>query len=435
VNVIVEDIAVCRKALTIEIPSAEIDVVRNDVTTEFVQYVAIPGFRPGKAPRSVVERRYEKQIEEEVERKLVPESYRKALEEKNIRPVMITDIDKIEIKKGQPVAFKVTIDVAPEFDLPEYKGLTVTKASAEPNEEEINKTLENLREQQAEYKDVEGRGVQAGDFVIVSYTGTIDGQSIKELAPASYLFAENNDMWMRVEEDFFLKGFTTQLIGANTAEKKQVTATFKEDFPQKELAEKTALYDVEIKGIKERQLPELNDEFVKKIVPDKTLEELKDLIKKDMQKQKEYQIESQIKDQVVKQLLEKTKLELPESVLEEEKRRTIYDIVQNNQQRGVTDDILEGKKDEILTNATQNATDKLKASFILLKIAEQEKIKPTEQEVSSYLQIMADRYRMPVDKLVRKLRENMRLQEVYDNIAVGKTLDFLVQNANVQASA
>ncbi len=434
-NVVVEDIAVCRKALTIEIPSAEIDQVRNDVTKEFVQYVAIPGFRPGKAPRSVVERRFEKQIEEEVERKLVPESYRKAIEEKNIRPVMITDIDKNEIKKGQPVAFKVTIDVAPEFDLPEYKGLAVTRESAEPTDEEITQTLDNLREQQADYKDVEGRGVQAGDFVIVSYTGTIDGTPIKDVAPSSYLFAENNDMWMRVEEDFFLKGFTTQLIGENVDAKKQVTATFKEDFPQKELAGKTALYDVEIKGVKERHLPVLDDAFAKKIVPDKTVDELKDLIRKDLQKQKEYKVESQLKDAIVKQLLEKTKLDLPESVLEEEKRRTIYDIVQSNQQRGVTDDMLETKKDEILSSATQNATEKLKASFILLKIAEKEQIKPTEQEVASYLQIMADRYRMTVDKLVRKLRENMKLQEVYDNIAVGKTLDFLVQNANVQTSA
>ncbi|MDK3161872.1 trigger factor [Kamptonema cortianum] len=333
------------------------------------------------------------------------------------------------------MAFKVTIDVAPEFTLPEYKGLSVTKTSIVPTDEEINQTLENLREQQADYQDVVGRAVQAGDFVIVSYTGAIDGQAIKEIAPSAYLFAENQDMWMKVEEDFFLKGFTTQLIGATVGEKRQVTATFKEDFPQKELAGKTAVYDVEIKGLKERHLPELNDEFAAKIVPEKTLADLKDLISKDLQKQKEYRAENELKDQLVKQLLEKTQLDLPESVLEEEKRRTIYDIVQSNQQRGVTDDILEGKKDEILTNATKNATEKLKASFILLKIAEEEKIKPSEDEVASYLQIMADRYRMSMDKLVRKLRENMKLQEVYDNITIGKTLDFLAQNANVQASA
>lgn len=434
-NVIVEDVTVCRKTLTIEIPEKEIEQVRNDVTKEFVQFVAIPGFRPGKAPRAIVERRFEKQIEEEVERKLVPESYRKAIEEKNIRPVAITEMDKVEIKKGQPSAFKVTVDVAPDFELPEYKGLTVTKESPEPTPEEFAKTIDALREQHSDYKDVEGRAVQSGDFIVVDYIGQIEGRPIKEVSASSYLFSENKDMWMRVEEDFFLKGFTTQLIGAQIGEKKQVTVTYKEDFPQAELAGKTAVYDVEIKGLKERVMPELNDEFAKKIVPDKTMQELEDLIKKDLAKQKEYRIESGVKDQLVRQLLDKTSFELPESVLEEEKRRTIYDIVQNNQQRGVSNDEIESKKDEILDSATKNAVEKLKASFILLKIAEQEKIKPNEEEVSSYLQIMADRYRMTVDKLVRKLRENMRLQEVYDNITVGKTLDFLAQNANVQTPA
>ncbi|MDX2225848.1 MAG: trigger factor [Verrucomicrobiae bacterium] len=428
-NIVVEDVAACRKALRFEVTPEEISVTREEITREFQQFAQVQGFRPGKVPRSVIEKKFSAQIDEEIQKKIVPDCYRKAIEEKKIQAVNITDIDKIEIRPGAPLSFSITVDVAPEFSLPDYKSIRVSREPVEVGDAEVEKTLVTLSEQRATFIEVTDRAVAMDDFAVVNYEGTIDGKPLRETAPNAYLLGENKDFWIRMGEESFVPGFAAQLVGLKTGEKKEIRVRFPADFAQKEVAGQEAVYQVELVGIKSRQLPELNDDFAKEILPGKSLADLKDLIRKDMVKQKEMNAENKVKDELVKQLLESVKFELPETLFEQEKRKAVYDIVNFNQQRGLDGQAIEGKKDEILENATKNAGERLKASFILMKIAEVENIKPTEQEFMSNLQIMAERYGMAVDKLIRKLRDANRLQEVQENLTIGKTLDFLLQSA------
>jgi len=282
VNVTVENLAPCRKLIRVEVDAPSVDAAFDRVTAEFRREARFPGFRPGKAPLELVTRTYSKQIEEEVKRKLISENYRKAVEDQKLQVVSKPDIEEIQFGRGQALQFAATVETAPEFTLPEYKGIPIRREVKLVSDADVEHALNVLREQQATYSDV-ARPVQMGDFVVVNYSGTSDGKPLTDIAPTARGLTQKNNSWLHMATpDPFIPGFTEQLVGAQAGERRTVTVDFPGDFVAPQLAGKKGVYEVEILQVKEKVLPELTEELAKSYRAE-NLEKLREGVKRDLQ--------------------------------------------------------------------------------------------------------------------------------------------------------
>ena len=429
--VTIENTAPCRKKLRIEVNAERVAGTRAEILQEFRKFAAIPGFRPGKAPEPMVEKRYAGQIDEELRKRLIPDSYRETLNEQKLKVVGYPQIESVDYKPGSALVYTAAVDTAPEFALPDYKGISVKKKTATVKEEEITKTIDSLREQQAEFVAVEGRALQTGDFAVINYTGVADGKPISELVPETKELGEKKDLWLLISPESFLPGFCDQLVGANAGEKRQVLIDFPADFPQKTLTGKKATFFVDVTAIKEKKLPEVNDDFAKKVGLE-SVDKLKEAVRKSLLTEAESQQEAEVRRQIADHLVGKVEFELPESLVQQETRSIIYDVVRENSMRGATKEQLEEKKNEIYGFATQSAKGRLRTSFILEAIAEAEKIKVEETEIEQRIAQLAQRARTTPEKLKAQLAEKNGLGEIEEQLLVSKTLDFLVANAKIE---
>ncbi|HVM61264.1 MAG TPA: trigger factor [Verrucomicrobiae bacterium] len=430
--VTIENVAPCRKKLRVEVAAERVAGTRAEILQEIRKVASLPGFRPGKAPEPMVEKRYAGQIDQELRERLIPESYREALQEQNLKVVGYPQIEGVEYQPGRPLIYTATVDTAPEFALPDYKGIPVKKATIAVKEEDVDKMLEAMRDQQADFVAVEGRAVRTGDFAVVNYTGVVEGKPISELAPDAKGLGENKDFWLLISPDSFLPGFCEQLVGATAGEKRQVLVDFAQDFPQKPLAGKKATFFVDVTALKEKKLPELSEEFATKVGAE-SLAKLRETVRKNLEGDVAERQDSDMRRQVIEHLLARVQFELPESLVQQETRSIVYDVVRENSLRGATKEQLEEKKNEIFGFAAKSAQDRLRTSFILDAVAAAEKIKVEEDEINERIRRMAVRSQTTPARLKAQLAEKGGLGEVEEQILVGKTLDFLVDNANVES--
>ncbi|HUL51066.1 MAG TPA: trigger factor, partial [Candidatus Nitrosotalea sp.] len=357
-------------------------------------------------------------------------NYRQAITEQKLDVVGAPDIEEIQFGKGQPLQFAATVETAPEFELPEYKGLSVQRQVATVTEEDIARALDVLREQRAVYTDV-AREVQDGDFVVVHYTGTCDGKPIADIAPTARGLTEKKDFWLHVTKGSFIPGFTDQLIGAKAGEKRTVTVDFPADFVPAQLSGKKAVYEVEIVQVKEKSLPEANDEFAKSYGAE-DLSTLRQGVHSDLQKELNHKIKRTVREQLMKELLGRVRCDLPESVVANETRNVVYDIVRENQQRGVTREMIDQQKDQIFSYASNSAKDRVKAAFVLGRIAQKEGIKAEPEEITQRILHLAQQYQIKPEQMVKQLQERNGISEIHEQIISAKVLEFLEQQAKVE---
>jgi trigger factor len=433
-TVTIENTAPCRKKLRVEVTAERVAGTRAEILQEFRKIAAIPGFRPGKAPEPMVEKRYAGEIDDELRKRLIPESYREAVAEQKLKVVGYPQVEAVEYKHGRPLVFTAAVDTAPEFPLPDYKSIPLKKKAATVKEEDIDKTIESLREQQSDFVAVENRALRTGDFAVVNYSGVADGKPISELAPDAKGLGENKDFWLLISSESFLPGFCDQLVGASAGEKRQVLVDFPADFPQKALAGKKATFFVDLVSIKEKKLPELNDELAKKLGVE-SLDKLKEAVRKSLVSEAEAQQNADLRRQAVDHLLGKVAFDLPESLVQQETRSIIYDVVRENSVRGATKEQLEQKKNEIFGFAAKSAQDRLRTSFILDAIAQAEQIKVDEAEIEHQIAQLAQRSRTTPERLKAQLTDKGGLGEIEEQILVSKTLDFLVAQAKIETVA
>ena len=430
VNVTVENLGPCKKLMRVEVDAPAVDAALEEITHDFQKQVRLPGFRPGKAPRHLVVKAYAPQIDDEAKRKLVSEGYRQAIADQKLRVVGQPDIEEIQFARGQPFQFAVTLETAPEFELPEYKGLPVKRPMSVVTEDDMERALNVLREQRATYLDV-ARPVQAGDFVVVNYTGACDGKPITETAPTARGLTEKKDFWLHVAKDSFIPGFTEQLIGAQAGEQRTVNVDFPADFAARELAGRKGVYEVEIVQVKEKVLPELNDELARSFGAE-DMAKLREGVRTDLQNELNYKIKRGVRDQLVRELLNRVNCELPESIVLSETRNVVYDLVRENQQRGVPKDVIEKQKDEIFSGANNSAKYRIKAAFVLGRIAEKEGIKAEPKEITQRILLLAEQYQIKPEQMIKQLRERNGFGEIEEQIISAKVLDFLELNAKVE---
>jgi trigger factor len=428
--VTVENLAPCKKLLRVEVDVPAVDAAFNEVTHEVQKQARLPGFRPGKSPLHLVVKAFTAHIDDQVKRKLLSESYRQAIAEQKLRVVGQPDVEEIQFARGLPYQFAVTLETAPEFELPEYKGLPVKREMPVVTEEDIERAFNVLREQRAVYIDVD-REVKDGDFVVVNYTGTCDGRPITETAPTARGLTEKKGFWLHVQKDSFIPGFTEQLVGAKTGEKRTVSVDFPAQSVAAELSGKKGVFEVEIVQVKEKSLPEANDEFARSFDAE-DLAKLRAGVADNLQSELNQKIKRSVRDQIRRELLNRVTCELPESIVLNETRSAVYDIVRENQQRGVAKAILEQQKDEIFSFANTSAKDRIKVAFVLGRIAEKEGIKADQKEITQRILWLAQQYNISPEQMVKQLREGNGVGEIEEQIISAKVYDYLELQAKVE---
>jgi trigger factor len=432
-NVVVENLPNCITTLKVEVEPEKVSKVWNDVAGTYTKLARIPGYRAGKAPKAIIEKKFQKEIREELEKKLLSEACKEAIQEKGIKVLSLTQVEDVEIADDKTMKFTATLVTRPDFQLPVYKGLVVPLRSTDVTEEEIDESINQLREQGADFADLkEDRGAQMNDFVVIDYRGTIDGAPVSDKFPkAGAPLSGNDDFWIHMVHEAFFPGFSEALVGAKPGETRTFEIEVPAEFPVEGLPGQKIQYSVTIKQIKEKVLPALDDAFAGTIAKGKTLAELREMAREEIGRQKKIDAEHAKRSEIMRQLLSQVECELPVDMVRMETRRILSDIVRENQARGVADDVLKQNEQEILGSAAQNARDRLKGTFILLRIADVENIKATQQEFDQRIAYLSARYEMKPDKLLKKLDERNAIDQILEEVLTGKVLDFLSANASV----
>ena len=419
--------------LQIELPPEEVSKEWDAIANSFARFAKIPGYRPGKAPRAVIEKRFRKEIHDELTKKLVSRSYHDAIEQKQLRVVLLTNVEDVQFGDDRSMRFRATVVTAPEFELPEYRNIQVRLPDTKVSEAEVDAALERLREQSADFVDVPERGLQMEDFAVLDFEGAIEGRPISEIAPnASKNLHGGKKFWLHVAPENFLPRFCEQIVGMKRGETRSVQVEFPAEFPVAELAGKKADYAVTLNEIKQKVLPAIDDAFAARLAPGKTVADLRHMIEHDLEHEKEHEVERAKESQVVKFLHEHTAFDLPLPLLKSETRRALNELVHGNRARGVPDDVLKGKEKELVEGAGSLAAHRLKTNFILNRIAEREKIEVPREELDARIREEAARYDISVDKMRKELQEHDGLNGLAEQLLLGKTLDFLKANVSVE---
>jgi trigger factor len=417
----------------VELDAAAVDTAFDAITKDIQKQAVLPGFRPGKAPRDMVIKKYDAEIKDEAKRKLIGDSYRKAIDEQKLSVVGYPDIEEVQFGRGQSLQFTATVETAPDFQLPEYKGLPATIETKSVTDADVEKALDLLRGQQADYKTVT-RALSNGDIAVVNYTGTSEGKAITELAPTAKGLTEQKNFWVETGDNSFIPGFAAQLIGANAGDKRTVNVDFPADFVTRELQGKKGVYEVELVEVKEKVLPELNDEFAKKYGAE-DLEKLKAGVRTDLENELKHSKTKSIRGQVIKALMDKVNFDLPETAVANETRNVVYDLVRQNTQRGINRDLIEQQKDQIYAAAAGNAKERVKLAFLVGKIAALEKIQASQEDVIKRAQQLAMMYQQPLDQFIKDLQKRNGVNELYEQVMHEKVLELIEQHAVITETA
>jgi trigger factor len=430
VNVTVETLAPCKKLIRIDYPVEEVGATFDKITREFRKYANLPGFRPGKAPKHLVMRSYGERIDSEVKRELIGNGYRDAIKDNDLHVVGEPDFEEIQFAKDTPFQFAVTVETAPDFELPEYKGLEAKREMRTVTEADIDQALTVLQEKRGSFNDVD-RPVEDGDYVVINYKGTCDGKPITELAASAGRLESAEGFWVHVATDQFIPGFTEQLVGGKAGESRSVNVDFAADFAVTELAGKSGLFEVEITQVKVQDLPEVNEEFAQQFGAE-SVERLREGVHRDLESELKTKVSRDLRNQLLQGLMSKVTCELPESVVEEETKNVVYNIVRENRNRGVSKEIIDTQKDEIYTMASNSAKDRIKSAFIIGKIASKEGITAKNEEINYRIIELAQMYEIKPEKMAKQLKERNGISEIQEQIISSKVIDFLELHAEIE---
>lgn len=425
----ITDLSPCKKQLRIEIDAETVNAKFDAVAKDFRRHAHLPGFRQGKAPLANVMRSYGDKIGEEAKRTLMSDSYAKALKENELRPVIMPEVEELQFGHGKPFQYLATLEVTPAFELPEYIGIEVEKERRSVNDADIAKALDTLREQRVSYADMDRPAVE-DDFIVVNFTGTIDDKPITDLIKVARGLTEQKNFWLHKTQNPLIPGTVEALIGSSKGDKKTVTVTIPDDFVYEEIVGKEAKYEIEIVQVKEKSLPELDDKFAKGFGAE-SMDKLREGVESDLKNELEYSKKKSIRNQCVDKLLSAVNCDLPETIVNEATRAAVHNIVQQNHQRGVGKEIIEENKDKIYANAKTDAEVRVKANYILSKIAEKEGIKVTDQELSRQVAAMAAQQKIKPQKLAQQLKDNGTIYQVQEEIMNAKVIDLLEEKAKV----
>lgn len=421
------DISACRKSFDIEVPQDVVDHEITHIAQEYMKRARVPGFRPGKAPISVVKTRYREEIVSEMVQHLLPKYFSNAVKEKDLDPVDAPEYDSIEYDNGKPLKFKAVFEVYPELNILNYKGIPATPAAVEVADADIDATVKKLQEDMSELTPVEeDRAVQAGDFADISFSGTAEDPSGTE----EPLFTDKATV--EVGGETTLKEFTENLTGATVNEEKTFNVTYREDYPEKRLAGKNIRYNVKIEGLKTKKTPELNDEFAQGVGEHKTLEELRAKIRQDLEKHRQNHANDELRDKLLIWLEDNNDFEVPATLVERQIQIRMQRLVRDLSRQGINPERLDVDWAKIQEDQRQQSVRDVKGSLILDYVAGQEKIETSPEEVEAEIDRIATEMNKTREKVKEVLSKDSGLSRLRGQLQNKKTLDFLQEHARIQ---
>ena len=418
--------ASCRRELELEIPADEVSKKMESVAKDFARLAMIPGFRKGKAPVSLIRRRFAEDIKGEVLQTLVPEVVEKALAEQKLSPVTQPKVDKLDFNEGQPVKFRAVFEVMPEFELSSYKGLELEMPTMDITDEDVAKALEEMRERAAAFAPVEGRAVQDSDFAQVKLVGTPEGGG-------DPLQADSVLCHIGAEET--MEPFNTNLKGASVGEQKNFDVEYPADYPDPKLAGKKFHYAVEVLGIKTKKLPELNDDFAKDVSDAKTLDELKSKVREGLEHQRDHKRKELLHERVLAELTKKHDFPVPESLVEHQMDVRLERVVRSLAAQGVDPRAVNVDWVTLRRRQEDRARDDVKAELIIDRIATAENIDVTEEDLTRELEHAASHSNESAEALRARLTKQGTLDRMKAKLRSDKTLEWLEQNAKIKTVA
>ena len=422
----------CVVALEIDLPSDRVSTEWNTISKEFQKQAHLPGYRPGKAPAALIATRYAKDIEEEVKTKLVGEAIREAAKTKNLKIQAVEEVELAEIAADKTMKIRAKVIQAPEFELPNYKNISVEVAKKIVTDEDVEGTLEYLRDPHSKFEPVTDRPLAMGDYAVVTYAGSVDGEPLSQVAPKSPAQIQGRrNAWVLMDEGTLIPGFAKAIEGMANGEERTFTLDVPESFPLEELRNKKVTYTVTLHSINTRTPAPLDDELAAKIDPGQTLDSLRKKIRERQEESAEYQFEMAKKNAVVEKLLSLFTCELPERLVASETAHILKEIVNESQARGISDDEIKAHTEEILKNASQTASDRVRSNFLLTRIADEEKIVESDAEVYQAILEIAQRQQTPVKKLAGELARSGGINRLRDQIRITKALDLVSSGATV----
>jgi trigger factor len=442
VNVTINDISETRKDVVVTISGDEVSQEESRILKSFIKQAKVPGFRPGKAPEGRVRQLYNQQLNDELKNALMRTAYEQVVQHDDIDVYNIVEFPEPgNFISGQEISLDLTVDVNPDFDLPEYKGISTEAPPIEVEDKEIDETIDRIRRQRADFEVVDREAAES-DYVKLSYTGTLDGEPIADQLkdePRLQAWGAVKDGWEEAgteeAKQFGVPAVIDALVGMKAGDTKTVEQEIAGDFAVEALQGKTISYALEVAEVRERKLPEIDEEFLKS-VRSESLEDFKAQILDELEGKKKQDSESAQRDQILKFLDEAVEIPLPDSAVEAETQNAMGRIINQNMQMGVGEEEFEKNKEAIFAGATQAARRDVKLQIILNRIAEGEEITVENDDLTRAVYSMAMQQRQKPEDLAKEFRKDRgRLVQLQRQILFSKTLDYLLKESSRTAVA
>ena len=432
-NITLEKQENCQALLRVEISSETVTSERSDIVKAFSRQARLPGFRPGKAPKAVIEKRFAREIGEELDSRLIRQGLQEAVEKESLKVLSAPDPADPTHHSDGTFSFSSQLVLAPDFELPDYKDLTLEIPERKIEDSDIDQELERLRERFADFEEVADRPLAEGDFAIVDYQASAEGKSIEEAYGASAPQLDSGeDFWLKMDDESFLPGFAGQLEGASPGDSRTVKVMIEEDYPVEELRGKDIDFAVTVKSIRTQNLPELTDEFAAQIMPNSTLDQLKELIREQMADHLERQLREFKTSQLLEKISNQVEFDLPPELVANETQNQADRLVEQGLGSGMSEEEIADRQGDLFATAGQQARTNLKTDFLLQEIALAEEIKVEPAELQQQVAAYAKQMNKPVKTFARDLQRTGRLQGLQHQILLGKTIDFLLEQAKVE---
>jgi trigger factor len=409
----------CKHEIEITVPVDEIARETDRVVADIQQKAKLPGFRPGKAPASLIRTKFSKQVRDDVLENLLPKYFRQTVEAEHLEVVGRPNVKDVHFHEGEPLRFKAEFEVAPDIELKDYRGVTVHYSEPQVSDEDIAKRLEEIREQKAQFVNAEPRSAVDGDYAVV----TLD--SLSGVEPAIH----QDEVQLHVGDADTMPGFSEALRGMSPGDEKEFDVTYPDDFGQERLAGKTVGFRAKLTTIRTKELPELNDEFAQDLGDYPTLNDLRDAVRKAIFQEREYGAQQKAKDELIDKLIETHEFPVPEAYIERQIESQLENQLRELAERGIDPAKLKIDWSKIKEAQRPKALHDVKASLLVDKVAEREAIAPTNDEVDTEVQRIAKQQREPVAAVRKKLQKDGVLSRIAYQIRSNKTMNFLFEHA------
>ena len=413
----------CKHEIEITVPVEEIDRETERVIAGIQQKARLPGFRPGRAPANIIRTKFASQVREDVLENLVPKYFRKKMEEEDLHVVGTPNVKDVHFEKGEPLRFKAEFEVAPTIELGEYRGVTVHYHEPEVSEEDINKRIEEIREQKAQFVNVEPRPAADDDYAVVSL------DSLSGAEPPIH----QEEVTLHVGDAETFAAFTEALRGMAPEEEKELEVTYPDDYAQKQLAGKTVRFRMKLKMIRTKELPELNDEFARDLGDYQTVADLREAVQKVIFRERELAAQDKAKEQLINKLIESHNFPVPEAFVERQVETQLDRQLRDLAERGIDPRQLKIDWAKLKESQRPKALHDVKASLIIDKIAEREGVVATNDEVDREVQRIAKQDREPVAAVRKRLEKDGIIGRIAYGLRTDKTISLLFEHARKEA--